>query len=113
MNKKQQDKNVIYFIVAGLVLLVIVAFGVGLLGFVIATQLQNQNNIKDVSIVDVSSQCITSGGTWISSSKECENISEPQCRDLSGAYNACASVCRNLSGESICTQNCVQVCTFK
>lgn len=57
-------------------------------------------------------QCETKGGNWLGQAKECEGISEGQCQEIGGEFNACASACRNDPAAQICTMQCVQVCSF-
>lgn len=54
--------------------------------------------------------CESIGGTWIEDVKECEGISEEQCKRLGGTFHECASACRNDPNAEICTLQCVLVC---
>ncbi|RDJ31552.1 MAG: hypothetical protein DWQ18_01725 [Crenarchaeota archaeon] len=52
-------------------------------------------------------------GKWISESKECINLEDPlQCSLMGGAYNECASACRNDPAypDVACDDVCVEVC---
>ena len=111
MKKIIPDEKIPYVLIIGLFALLILAALVGILGFALGNSLQNSMTGSQVDL-NVSAKCIAEGGTWIGSVQECEGISEPSCRDLSGKFNACASPCRNQSGEVICIQMCVQVCEF-
>ena len=56
--------------------------------------------------------CISSGGTWLPESKECEGIDKETCEQIGGQFNECASACRNDPEAEICTLQCVLVCQF-
>jgi hypothetical protein len=56
--------------------------------------------------------CIESGGNWIESANECENISPNFCQEIGGTFNECGSTCRNDPNATICTKQCVQFCSF-
>jgi hypothetical protein len=55
-------------------------------------------------------QCTSMGGTW--TGYDCTGITENQCQEIGGAFNECASACRNDPTAEMCTQQCVQVCEF-
>lgn len=57
--------------------------------------------------------CVFAGGTWITESNECEDISMEDCHNFDGKYNECASACRNDPNTEVCTMQCVQVCKFE
>ncbi len=56
--------------------------------------------------------CLSFDGNWISDTQECEGMSKDQCEKLGGAFNECASACRNDPDAEICTLQCVLVCKF-
>ncbi len=95
------------------VLLLIFAVALGVAGFLISTSVQKSLSQTSLDSADISTKCLNEGGNWINSTRECEKVSEPFCRSAGGTYDACASPCRNASGEVMCVQMCVQVCTFK
>jgi hypothetical protein len=63
--------------------------------------------------LSLDSDCENKGGIWIESANECEGISGPDCDDLGGEFNECASACRNDPDTEICTMQCVLVCGFE
>jgi len=73
-------------------------------------------NIVDGACVDENTNpegaCLSFDGNWIAEVRECEWMSREQCDELGGAYNECASACRNDPNAEICTMQCVQVCQF-
>ncbi|MEO6728432.1 MAG: hypothetical protein ABIM99_00765 [Candidatus Dojkabacteria bacterium] len=108
---KEPPKNM-YVLIASLIILVIFSVGIGVLGIVLGNRIQNSIS-SEVNVNDVSLKCINEGGTWVAKNQECEKVSEPFCRNLDGVFDACASPCRNATGDVICIQMCVQTCTFK
>lgn len=56
--------------------------------------------------------CLAEGGIFIAGHNECEDISEDACTELGGVYDSCASACRHEPAETICTAQCVLVCSF-
>lgn len=70
----------------------------------------NQTFTEQLSLQE---QCENiNSGTWIESAQECEGINESTCTQLEGEFNSCASACRNDPNASVCTLQCVQVCSF-
>lgn len=61
---------------------------------------------------NISQECISEGGRWISEADECEGISEEKCSEIGGNFNECASACRNDPDAQMCTMQCVLVCEF-
>lgn len=57
--------------------------------------------------------CVDAGGTWLADYNECEDISEAACTELDGTYDPCASACRHEPEGTVCTQQCVLVCSFE
>ena len=57
--------------------------------------------------------CLDEGGIFIAEYNECEDISEDACTELGGEYDSCASACRHEPAETICTAQCVLVCSFE
>ena len=62
------------------------------------------------SQLPVDQQCEEWEGTW-TEHNECESISEKQCTKLDGEFNECASACRHDPLATLCTLQCVPVCT--
>lgn len=58
--------------------------------------------------------CEQNDGTWIEEAQECESISGNVCNNMNGSYESCASACRNDPDypDVVCTQQCIQVCSF-
>ena len=75
-------------------------------GTLFVEDVENQNDL------DLEELCISEGGNWIESAKECEGISRDYCDELGGNFNECASACRNDPDAMICTLQCVLVCEF-
>lgn len=109
INKKPNDFRLVLL---GIALVVVVSIVLGIIGFIVGNKIQNSISMAPVDLLDISSKCIGAGGTWVGESQECENISEPLCRSFLGDFDACASPCRNIAGEVMCIQSCVQVCAF-
>ena len=64
-------------------------------------------------IIDMPSTCVSLGGKWIDNYSECEGISQDNCTALDGKFDECASACRhNPNPQTICTMQCVIVCSF-
>ena len=61
---------------------------------------------------DLQTECESVDGTWIAEYKECEWIDEATCNLLGGTFDECGSACRHEPEATICTMNCVQVCSF-
>ena len=60
--------------------------------------------------------CKSNGGKWLAEFNECELFESPElCTDMGGVYDECASACRNVPDypNVVCTDNCVEVCSFK
>jgi hypothetical protein len=55
--------------------------------------------------------CERVGGTW-GPYNECLGIDGPSCTAIGGAYDECASACRHDPDATMCTMQCVQVCSF-
>ena len=74
-----------------------------------------KNTITDKPGTDygeIRKQCEKISGNWLEDSKECEGISEKDCKNLGGTFNECASACRNDPKAKMCTEQCVIVCKF-
>lgn len=56
--------------------------------------------------------CGKAWGIRIDEFNECEGIDGTTCGELGGTYNDCASACRHEPEGTLCTMQCVQVCTF-
>lgn len=56
--------------------------------------------------------CSASEGIWSEEFQECVNVSKEWCEQNLGSYNECASACRHDSESSICTMQCVPLCSF-
>lgn len=65
---------------------------------------------EEQSMAQVS--CLENGGTWVPEHNECEGISQQQCTLLEGTFDECASQCRHEPEGTVCTEVCVQVCSF-
>jgi hypothetical protein len=57
-------------------------------------------------------KCTESGGSYDLSNDECLGVSGAMCTDIGGAWNECASACRNNPEAVVCTMQCVQICEF-
>lgn len=56
--------------------------------------------------------CENSGGTWIEQYRECNGVDKQGCRAIGGTFNECASACRHSPNNSVCTKQCVPVCSL-
>ena len=56
--------------------------------------------------------CTESGGIYDLPNDECLGVSGSMCTDIGGAWNECASACRNNPEAVVCTMQCVQICEF-
>ncbi len=57
--------------------------------------------------------CLASpNGRWLQEQQECEFMTAKSCTMLGGRFNECVSACRHESGEVMCIQMCVPVCSF-
>jgi hypothetical protein len=66
----------------------------------------------EVDSAEIEQACVDEGGIFIAEHNECEDISEDACTELGGAYDSCASACRHEPADTICTAQCVLVCSF-
>ena len=57
--------------------------------------------------------CLDAGGTYIAEHNECENISAAACEERGGTFDECASACRHMPTDTMCTAQCVPVCSFQ
>lgn len=113
MNNKSPKSNSLLLTLISLVILVIFSIAVGILGFMFGNSLQSAMSNSNLDLSSLSVKCINQGGEWLGKTTECEGVSEPFCRSQGGNFNACASPCRNSSGDTMCIQMCLQVCKFK
>lgn len=93
-------KKINIAIIAGLVLLVVLSA---------CTPKVEETAPKLTSNED---HCIGANGVWVQEANECEGLSQPQCEELGGTFNECASACRNDPTAEMCTMQCVIVCSF-
>lgn len=60
--------------------------------------------------------CQKYGGTWLEEFSECENFQSTTrasvCSEAGGVYSECASPCRHMPPDALCTGVCHQVCAF-
>ena len=56
--------------------------------------------------------CTDAGGKYLASFNECENVSSASCTAMGGMFEECASACRHAPEATICTAQCVPVCSF-
>ena len=68
---------------------------------------------EEIDFAEVEQVCLDEGGLFLSEFNECENISEATCTDLGGTFDACGSACRHEPDDVVCTQQCIQVCSFE
>ncbi len=64
-------------------------------------------------IMDRDAACISVGGTLDEQFKECLDIDAGQCSSIGGIFDECASACRHSPDMTMCTMQCVQVCSIK
>lgn len=72
-------------------------------------------NLDDVVFTDnLSIECESLNGTWISKFDECEFISADDCSRLNGSFNECGSACRHVESDEpiACIAMCVPYCAF-
>ena len=51
-------------------------------------------------------------GRWLQKHNECEFVDQKSCENTGGIYNDCASACRHASGNVMCIQACIPVCSY-
>ncbi len=73
---------------------------------------QSACGVENTDQNDLQTECESIDGTWIAEHNECEWMDETTCNQLRGTFNECASACRHQPEATICTTNCVQVCSF-
>lgn len=56
------------------------------------------------------SDCVSAGGHWLGSYKECEDVSQAWCESSKGKFKPCESVCRHAPVQGPCIMQCVEVC---
>jgi hypothetical protein len=56
--------------------------------------------------------CGDAGGKYVTEFRECENVSAASCKAMGGSFNECASACRHMPEGTMCTAQCVPVCSF-
>ncbi len=49
---------------------------------------------------------------WLQHQNECEFTDQKSCESIGGTYNGCASACRHMSGDVMCIQVCIPVCSY-
>jgi len=54
--------------------------------------------------------CISQGGTFDKTYRECGGISESQCANIGGTFVSCGSACRHNPKAEMCTMQCVIYC---
>ena len=60
--------------------------------------------------------CKNNGGKWLAGFNECENLESPElCSEIGGMYAECESACRHVPDNLNvgCTDQCVEVCSFR
>jgi hypothetical protein len=57
--------------------------------------------------------CLAAGGTYVSEHNECEYISAASCEEMGGTFDECGSSCRHMPADTVCTAQCVPLCTFR
>ncbi len=67
----------------------------------------------DTITKNTGTDCLAKGGTWDGEFRECLDINQNACVEISGIWNECASACRNDPKEEMCTMQCVLVCEVK
>lgn len=97
-----------------ILLLIMISFGIVLSGCtekenISINQLQKEQKIPQ----GIEEECQKIGGRWLSEFQECLCNDEQWCTDKGGVFNKCASRCRHSKNkDSMCTMECIQVCTF-
>lgn len=56
--------------------------------------------------------CQSADGEWLPNHNECEGVGQSWCTEYGGSYESCASACRHNPEADVCTEQCVQVCSF-
>ena len=67
---------------------------------------------KPADSATMETACVDAGGKYLALFNECENVSGASCTTLGGTYNECASACRHQPEASVCTAQCVPVCSL-
>ena len=62
--------------------------------------------------IDFESMCNKVDGNWLDEHYECEGMNPTTCDLLGGSSNDCASACRHDPNATMCTMQCVLVCSF-
>ena len=65
-----------------------------------------------LDVAEIEAACIEAEGVFVEEYIECENISEETCTEMGGEFDECASACRHEPEGTICTAQCVLVCSF-
>lgn len=63
--------------------------------------------------ITIEEKCENLGGEWLGQFSECEGISQEDCEQMGGNFDNCASACRNDPNATVCTMQCVMVCSFQ
>jgi hypothetical protein len=63
--------------------------------------------------MSIAEKCQEEGGNWLEEYNECEFVEESWCEENNGQFAFCDSACRHDPDAEVCTQQCVQVCSFK
>ena len=69
-----------------------------------------QTELNQLESIAVS--CEEVDGLWLDKFLECEGVGEDWCLEKEGKFIGCESACRNESEQTICTAQCVPVCSF-
>lgn len=110
---KRIESKPLIIIIGSLVILMVFSICFGMAGIAVGSAIKTGVTSQNFDTSDLATRCLNQGGVWVTQTKECEKVSEPFCRSAGGVFDACASPCRNASGQVMCVQMCVQVCTFK
>jgi len=83
----------------------------------VAEEISEENDVpqveeKEVSTTTFKELCEAGQGTWDAKYSECEYIAQDVCEQAGGRFDECASACRHKPQGSICTQQCIPLCTF-
>ena len=70
----------------------------------------NQTFVEELSLQEKCEN--VHNGSWLGEFQECEGVSQDACTQMNGSFDSCASACRNQPNATVCTMQCVPVCSF-
>lgn len=68
---------------------------------------------EPIEEITAENECTLAGGIWLQRLQECENVTKEWCEEQSGQFNECASACRHEPAGTICTLQCIPLCSWR